>query len=163
MTTRVTVYCAILLIGCGCLTAGALTEQWRYVARAAVQQIVADGKGGCVIADRDASNFAGVVWLNQKGAVQYTAGVVTGSPFATIVNGCSASQLLYTGTPGFPMMAQVDKKGVAKPVVAFGGYLLGMPMMMPFGPSRLDDKKGFFVVNVNTNTDVNTVVRYLFK
>jgi len=163
MTTRFTVYSAILVIGGGCLTARALTEQWRYVTRAAVQQIAADGKGGCAYVDKDASNWASVVWLNQKGAVQYATGVLTGSFMGAIINGCSANQLLYTGMIGFPMMAQVDKKGKALPVAAFGGYVLGMPLMMPFGTSLLNDKKGFFVINVNTNTEVNTVVRYLYK
>jgi hypothetical protein len=145
------------------MTGWALTEQWRYAARASVQQIVSDGKGGCAVSDRDISNYVSVVWLTQKGAVQFTTGVITGSPFGAMINDCTASQLLYTGTPGFPMMVQVNKKGVMTPVVAIGGYLLGSPMVIPFGSSRVQDKKGFFVVNVNTNTGVETVVRYLYK
>jgi hypothetical protein len=152
-----------LLVVCGCVTAWAVTEQWRYAARASVQQIISDGKGGCAVADKDVSNLVSVVWLNQKGAVQFTTGVITGSPFGAFINDCTASQLLYTGTPGFPMMVQVGKKGTMTPVVAIGGYLLGSPMIVPFGSSRVQDKKGFFVVNVNTNSGVESVVRYLYK
>jgi hypothetical protein len=163
MTTMKAQYMYLLVV-CGCVTALAVTEQWRYAVRASVQQIVSDSKGGCVVSDRDVSNFVSVVWLTSKGAVQFTSGVVTGSPIGAMIHDCTASQLLYTGTPGFPMMVQVSKKGTMTPVVAIGGYLFGNPMIIPpYSASRLQDKKGFFVVNVNTNSGVESVVRYLYK
>ncbi len=162
MTTRMMTRIALVAV-CGSLTAWGLTEQWRHVARAPVQQIVGDGKGGCAFVTRETNAFVSVVWLDKKGQLRYDSGPMETVPIGPVINDCTPKQVVYTGTAGFPMMVQVDKNGSPTPVVSFGGYLIGMTIVAPYGHSRLGDKKGFFVLNVNTNTGVNTVVRYLYK
>lgn len=153
------------LITSVCLAATLLfaaTEQWSYTAPAAVYQIVGDGKGGCAFCAADTNDISTVVWLDKKGAEKFVYGPVTPIFMQPTILSCSKKELIF-GPPGFPIIAQVDKKGDVQAVAGLTGYLLPTPLVFPFGASQLSDKKGFFVINVNTHSGQNTIVRYSFN
>ena len=63
-----------------------------------------------------------------------------------------------------PLLVQVNKKGDETPVITLGGFLYGRPIPgLAANVSSLTDKKGFFVINVNTNAKTSAVVRYSYK
>ena len=145
------------------MAASALTEQWRYTATGAVQQIAVDGKGGCAFVAKDSNDVSNIAWLDRKGRVLYTvAGLGSAAPLGVVIYSCTPKQLLFSGALGFPVMGQVNAKGIALPVAAFGGIVIGGPMF-PIELNTQADKKGFFVVNSDTNTLVDSIVRYTYK
>ena len=155
----------LLLFVSLCLAAGILlaaTEQWSYSAPAPVQQIVADGKGGCAFVSTDTNGISSVVWLDKKGVNKFVYDIGSVFFIQPSILSCSKKELIF-GPPGFPVLAQVDKKGNVQAVADLTGYLMPFPVLFPIGFSELSDRKGFFVVNVNTNSGQNTIVRYSFK
>lgn len=139
----------------------AATEQWRYQSPHEITQIMADGKGGCALVVADTNGIAQVIWLDKKGQLLYTSLQAPGFPIGAI-NSCTPKQLVYTLFLGPPMLVQVTRTGQEIPVASIGGYLYGRPLTYG-GGSELSDKKGFFVVNVETNTMRKTLVRYSYK
>lgn len=162
MKASVTQMGAVVLMS-GCLAAWGLTEEWRYAANAAVAQIVSDGKGGCALVERATNDICHVVWLNKKGEVVQVVGPIPFSSIGPTINECTPKQLLVTAMLGIPMMVQADTKGKVTPLVALNGFVIGFYAPAPYALNRMGDAKGFFVVNVNTNTLAYSVVRYRYK
>ncbi len=161
MRTRTTILILSGTVALTVLLARAATRQWEYTSIQTIIQVVADGKGGCALAMADTNNIVTVVWLDRKGRSLYQSLPVSG-PMLGPIQDCSPKQLTYTIFIGYPMIVQVDKKGHEQPVVSIGGITYGTPLA-PNANNRLGDKKGFLVINVDTNTMRETLVRYSFK
>jgi len=157
--TRILILCGVA--GISVMIACAATKQWQYNSPNNIMQVYADGKGGCAVATTDTNNLVTVVWLDKKGKVLYESPLMS-APMIGLIQSCSANQLTYTIFFGYPMIVQVSKKGEETPVVSIGGITYGTPLA-PTLNNKLDDKKGFFIINVNTNTTRKTLVRYSFK
>jgi hypothetical protein len=149
---------SIIIIG---LHVFAATEQWRYQSPHEITQIMTDGKGGCAVVVADTNGVSQVIWLDKKGQVLYTSLPAPGFPIGAI-NSCTPKQLVYTLLLGPPMLVQVTKTGQEIPVASIGGFLYGRPLTYG-SANELSDKKGFFVINVETNTMRKTLVRYSYK
>jgi hypothetical protein len=148
-----------------CLALHAATEQWRYATGQRVAQILADGKGGCAVLYGDTNDHFTIVWLDKKGAVRYQqSGQLSSGPPLAMLAACTSKQLLHSDLSIFYQLVQVNKKGEPRAVAALGGFVLGSPLFpAPFALSDTGDRKGFFVLNTDTNTSEDTVVRYRFK
>lgn len=153
------------LISFTVLFAYAVTEQWRntFTGVDGIIQVVADGKGGCAVASLDTNGIAIISWYNKKGDVIYQSdNYIYGFP--NMIQACSKNQLTYMLTVPVPMIVQVDKKGAERPVAVINGYLYSLPFTsLSANANTFVDKKGFFVVNANTNTKTFAVVRYTYK
>ncbi len=163
MKTRIYITIFFLISAFFCFFSFAATEQWRKDPVGFIYQIVADGKGGCAYVYAD-TNFAfSVVWLDKKGEVKFQETLISFLPLHGPVILCTPKQLIYSDAIGLPSLVQVDKKGVPAQVPSFKGYLYpvlggGLPK------EKLTDKKGFFVVNVDTNAPLaESLVRYSKK
>ena len=154
---------AAALISLSVLFVFAATEQWRFTVPMMLVQVVADGNGGCATAALDTNGFINVFWFDKKGDIKYTSDPIPGF-MPGIIQSCSKKQLVYMSMIPMPLLVQVNKKGDEKPVVSLGGFLYGRPLPgMAANTSSLTDKKGFFVINVNTNAETSAIVRYTYK
>jgi hypothetical protein len=169
---RLTVWgSALAIIVIGCATLCALTEQWRYPVDGTVFQVVSDGKGGCAIAVQVTDVVYRVEWIDKHGQLQFDSGkmgsMLPYGLYAGPIHECTRRQLVFTSAYLFPVLVQVTRTGTVIPAFAFDGFVIGAPFnqMLPVAipRNRYADKKGFFVINVNTNTDVNILVRYTYK
>jgi len=155
----------IFLFSFSVLFAFAVKEQWRrtFTGIKGIVQVVADEKGGCAIATLDTNSLIKVVWCDKKGNVIYCSDKFLVSYIATIQS-VSKNQLVYLATSPFPLFVQVDKKGRVTPVISIGGYMYPVPLTATAGNlNKFVDKKGFFVVNANTNIKSHAVIRYSYK
>ena len=161
--------CGIAAIGCATLYA--VTEQWRYTADGTIIQVLSDGKGGCAIASLVTADVVRVEWFDKNGALLYDTGPMQGSfpvgGFGGPINECTPKQIVLTSSFFLPVLLQVKRNGTELPAFDMRGIVLGFPYTEAapgvFPSSRFTDKKGLFVINVNTNTDENTLVRYSYK
>jgi hypothetical protein len=153
---------AFVLLCLLALTAFAATRQWSIDTPGQIYQVVGDGKGGCAFVWITTGDVPTVVWADKKGAIihQKTLSVHTW-PFP--ITQCTPKQLNYLSeVGGGNQLVQVDKKGQetsepASGVVVNGGF--------PFTLSRAMDKKGFFTIELNTNTPAmpSKLIRYSNK
>ena len=161
----------IIVIALGCAVGSALTEQWRHPVDGEIFQVLADGKGGCGIAVLVTDDVFRVEWIDKKGEVLFDSGKMGGvfsiGTLSGPIHECTPRQLVFTGTYFFPYLIQVTRAGKILPAFALGGFVLGSPYsttpIMSLPSSRFTDKKGFFVINVDTNTEAQTLVRYTYK
>lgn len=154
------VLAAILAAG----AAGGATEEWTYGGLSGVVQLVANGSGGCVLTRSTGVgvNKGEIVWLDAAGQVRYLAGV------SNLIHGggilvSTPTDLVYGDLWQTKVVVHVNAKGEATIVPAAPGTVNGSPATVPLHFQRMDDKKGFFAVRVNTNTAAATVVRYSYK
>ena len=161
---------SVIILLCSCclasLTLVAVTEQWRYDTGEEVLQVVADGKGGCAVFYGGTNSTYSCVWLDRKGRILYQASGPGSGPFGIGITACSPKQLLYADFSTFPQLVQVRKQRAPVPVAALGGFVIGTPFApvpIPVPSSQVGDRKGFFVVNTNTNAEEDTVIRYSYK
>ena len=141
----------------------AATREWSVDAPGQIYQVVGDGKGGCAFVWITTAGVPTVVWVDKKGAVKYEKTLSpTSWPFS--VAQCTRRQINYLSDTGSGhQLVQIDKQGretsvaTSGQVVANGGY--------PFTLLNATDKKGFFVVQLSTNTPAPTsqLVRYSNK
>lgn len=140
-----------------------VTEQWRGLTASNIVHVVADGKGGCAVAYLYESEKLRVVWYDGKGDVLYDSGIGKPQDFSNVIAVCTPKQLVYTTVLTTNLVAvHVTPKGTQEVVVDFeeitiGGSRGGVAVC------RMGDRKGFFAINVNTNTGSQTLVRYRYK
>lgn len=152
-----------MLLAC-CITAIpalAATQLWTFGPVLAVYQVVADGSGGCAVGWIETNGFMFVTWLDKKGNEVFShrgSGFSPGGP----VLGCNKKQLVYADVPGLFTTVTVDRKGVATVVTALGAFLQEPPGS-PSSRCKLDDPRGIFLVNMNTNTGFQTLIRMSHK
>jgi hypothetical protein len=159
------------IIVLGCATLYALTEEWRYPVDGTIFQVMSDGKGGCAIAVLVTDVIHRVEWIDSQGLLQFDSGEMGSTlPYGLYtgpVHECTRRQLVFTSSYFLPVLIQVTRKGTVIPAFALDGFIIGAPInpmiSIAFPRNRFADKKGFFVINVNTNTDENTLVRYTYK
>ncbi|NLF39686.1 hypothetical protein GX586_09590 [bacterium] len=162
MHTKRLIVLSAVFAACGATRLFAATQEWQTPPVSNILQLVADGKGGCVVASSDTNERVRVTWYDRKGAVMYESPEMLGYGPLSIINSCSSKQLLYTMYYGLPMLVQVSRNGSALPVASIGGYTIGGPIAV-FPASRFADAKGFFVINVDTNIPAKRAVRYSYK
>ncbi len=162
-----------ILIFAFCYQGKCATEEWTYDGMSNIFQIVADGKGGCSFTRLNGVLGGGtadfdIVWLDKKGALIYSA-PMTNSTFPGMILGCTSKQLLFADKRPNPVFIQVDQNGVESIVPSPAGKYNMMPMstLIPVSliiqDARITDKKGFFLVENNTNTYGATLIRYSNK
>jgi hypothetical protein len=151
------------LISLSVLFVFAATEQWKFPVTMQIAQVVADGYGGCAISAVETNGYVTIHWLDKKGNAKYTSDPYPGF-IPGIIQSCSKKQLTYMSLIPIPLLVQVNKKGDEKPVVSLGGFLYGRPLpSLGANVNSFIDKKGFFVINVNTTAVTSAVVRYSYK
>lgn len=163
MNDRMMVSCVFAVIVAAAAARGA-TEEWTYGGLSGVVQLVADGSGGCAFTRRTggSGNKGEVVWLDQAGQVRYQAGL------SNLVHGggimmSTPTDLVYGDLWATKLVIHVNAKGEAAIVPAAANTVNASPAFFPLYHQRMDDKKGFFAVRMNTNTAAATVVRYSYK
>jgi len=144
-------------------SAKAASEDWTYDGLSNIFQVVADGKGGCAItrATNTIENIE-LHWLDKKGQLIYQTSLSNGLK-NTIIN-CTPKQLLFSDFRPTPVFIQVDNKGTETEVPSPAGKY-NMPPALGTIPiavinSKIDDKKGFFLVRSATNDAGATLIRY---
>jgi hypothetical protein len=150
----------ITAAACLLLAAGlqAITRQWSVPAGQAAFVVTADGKGGCAFLSFETNTAITVTWVDRKGAVKYQKESAVGT-IPTLIK-CTRKVLVYSlTTSNVTTFVRVDKKGEE----TAGGDPGKLQQVI--GQRRSIDKKGFFVVNIDTNPQPNRseVVRYTDK
>jgi len=169
LTKKLMIWCGIVVVGCATLYA--VTEQWRYTVDGEIIQVLSDGKGGCAIAHLVTADVLRVEWFDKNGILLYDTGPMKETfplgGFGGPIHECTPKQIVLTCSYFLPVLLQVKRNGTELPAFDIRGIVLGFPynegVPVVFPSSRFTDKKGLFVINVNTNTDENTLVRYSYK
>ncbi len=144
-------------------SANAATEDWTYDGLSNIFQIVADGKGGCAMtrSTNSVENFE-LIWLDKTGTLIYQT-TLSNIVSSTIID-CTPKQLLFADYRSRPVFIQVDNKGVETIVPSSAGKYNMLPgvelIPVPVINSRIDDKKGYFLVRSSTNQNSATLIRY---
>ncbi len=148
-----------LLLSLSAMVVPAATFQWSADGFAMINQIVADGKGGCAVLGTNGGGFY-IVWLDKKGVKIYEKTVV--NTCAGILS-CDNKTLVYNmlGSP-YTLIA-VDKKGVETTVSDPAYNMRGVFMTTPNQPNVPRDSKGFFTAQAPTGPGTWRVARYTFK
>ncbi len=133
-----------------CTPINAATEQWSSGTYNDINQIFADGSGGCAFRDNGIAKTNTIVWINNKGKMIYKKSF---PDFIKIVT-LSKKRLVYFINDIESYFIIVDKKGVETIVAKLGADLGTIAEV-----NVLVDKKGFFVED-KTN---GKVIRYTYK
>jgi hypothetical protein len=150
----------IITTACLLLAAGlqAITRHWSVPAGQATLLVIADGKGGCAFLSFETNGATAVTWADRKGAVKYQKEYVLGT-FPVLVK-CTPKVLVYSlTTSNVTTFVKVDRKGEEMAAGDSGKF------QQAISQRRSVDKKGFFVVNIDTNPPPNRseIVRYTDK
>ncbi len=144
----------------------AATEDWSYDGLSNIFQVVIDGKGGCAMT-RSTNSLDNIelVWLDKTGALIYQT-TITNFVISTIID-CTPKQLLFSDYRPHPVFIQVDNQGVETIVPSPAGKYNMLPgagaMHFPIINTKLNDRKGFFLVRSSTNDTGATLIRYKNK
>ena len=141
-------------------TGQAATEQWTAFGDARIQQVVADGNGGCAYTRLDASNNATLVWLDKKGNVIYQAAPTNQFQWPIVV--CTRKLLLYLDKRPLNVLVQVAPDGTES-VLSAPNTEIGPSLMGIYRPSLVDDRRGFFAVKLGIPVQTNTLLRFTNK
>ncbi len=151
-------YVAMLVLLCA-VAAPAATFQWAVDGFTSVNQIVADGKGGCAVLGHNASGIY-IVWIDKKGAKVYEKTLTSSSLGILSFDG---KTLVYQLTTSPYSLVAVDKKGVETSVADASYMMYGVFVMMQNQPNVPRDSKGFFTAQSPTGPGTWRVARYTFK
>ena len=103
-----------------------------------------------------------LIWLDKKGTLIYQT-TLSNIVSSTIID-CTPKQLLFADYRSGPVFIQVDNKGVETIVPSSAGKYNMLPgvelIPVPVINSRIDDKKGYFLVRSSTNENAATLIRY---
>lgn len=146
-----------------CLLTVAATKQWSIGGGTIVQQLVADGTGGCAFYWYSTNGYAEIVWVDRKGVIKYRNKIYGGSQKPILR--CGKKELVYltSSTSSLPFAVQVDSKGVEQEI-KIPHTLIYQPYSSSQGNFVMpSDKKGFFVGEQSTNPPAYHIVRYSYK
>jgi hypothetical protein len=152
--------CATCLLMLWAAAAPAATYQWSVDGFARVLQILADGKGGCVVLG-NASSGERIVWVNQKGAIVYDKTLTMGMSLGIVT--FDGKTLVYHYQMALGTLIVVDKKGIETTVSDTDYNLNGLLGTFPYQPVNGGDKKGFFTVQDPVMSGTMRVARYTYK
>ncbi len=144
----------------------AATEDWSYDGLSNIFQVVTDGKGGCAMT-RSTNSLDNIelVWLDKTGALIYQT-TISNYIISAIID-CTPTQLLFSDYRSHPVFIQVDENGVETIVPSPAGKFNMLPgtgsTRFPVINTRLNDRKGFFLVRSSTNDTGATLIRYKNK
>ncbi len=147
-------------------SANAASEDWTYDGLSNIFQVVADGKGGCaIVRSTNSIDNSELVWLDKKGQQIYQT-TISNCIRNSIIN-CSSKQLLFTDFRPTPVFIQVDNNGTESVVPSPAGKYNMLPATgttpLAVINTKIDDKKGFFLVRSSTNQNGATLIRYKNK
>jgi|GEM_PF-539386 len=147
-------------------SAKAASEVWTYDGLSNIFQVVADGKGGCAMTRcTNSIDNAEIVWLDNKGQLIFQTSISNIIKSSIIM--CTPKHLLFTDFRPDPVFIQVDNNGTESVVSSPSGKynMVPGPGTIPVGilNSKIDDKKGFFLVRSATNENGATLIRYKNK
>jgi hypothetical protein len=157
-------YIVILLSAVSvCLLAVAATRQWSIDGGFAVQQLVADGYGGCALYWYRTNVGGEIVWVDKKGVIKYRKELHGVIQFPIIR--CGKKELVYIVSTNAHMSyaVHVHGKGVEQEIRK-ARTLVETPYIFGSGSyQKPSDKKGFFTGEYTTNPPIFHVVRYTYK
>ena len=153
--------CATCLLLLWAAAAPAATYQWSIAGFANVYQILADGKGGCVVLG---STLGGqrIVRLNKNGVIVYDK-LLVGAMSLGILSFDGKTLVYQQQTAAAGTLIVVDKKGVETTVSHENYDQMGHFSVSPYQPNNPSDKKGFFTMQKPTSPGTWRVARYTYK
>jgi len=160
MNTRILLIAACILAACWCARSLAATEEWSFPGSNGVYQLVTDGKGGCAFVRLEVAGMR-MIWLDHKGEVRFQKPIILG---AQAILALSKNYLYYLDySPPGQAVVQVDKKGADARIATDAQSIPQVPALWAVPENSVGDKKGFFVVRIETNTAQYTVSRFSNK
>jgi len=159
MKTQTNILICVLAGICGVMLCLAAKEEWSVDGEAAIQQVVADGTGGCAMMRKDTNDVQSIVWVDRFGIPLYQA---TASN-AYIIS-CSKKQLLYSDRLNGGAIIQVDNKGTLTRIYAPQTVIEG-PAGFIYPSNMMVDPKGFFGIKqiIMSPTPSQILVRFKNK
>jgi hypothetical protein len=156
-------HASVLFAALTCACAQAATEEWTYGGLTGVLQVVADGAGGCAMTrfTDGPYDYSDVVWLDKNGALLYQAALSNALRAGILV--CTPKHLVYSDMRETNLVMYVAQDGTATMLPAAANTFNRSPALYPLYWQSMADRKGFFAIRTDTNTQAATLVRYTNK